>query len=166
MASCWSQPHAMLETGSPCVTVTKSGIPLQRWLPLCCDHIPWQGTDSLWWNFSKISLRSCWPQIKYAIEALGKMAAQSRRLEVSSAVVCPFFPHFCAARKADRVARCHICPEGRRMQCRLSLFTHPQPSWVQLAPCTHWIGNSRELQSLRLPELSTTGLSVLEELCF
>lgn len=76
------------------------------------------------------------------------------------------FPHLCVARKADRVAGCHICPRGRRTQCCLYLFTHPQPSWAQLAPCTHWMGNICELQSLSLPELSTAGLNVLEELCF
>lgn len=131
-------------------------------------------TDNSWWNISKnFTEVHCWPQLDYAIEALGKMAVPSSRLEVSSAVVSPFFLssfflpfQLCVARKADRVAGCHICPRSRKTQCRLSLFTHPQPSWVQLAPSTHWMGNSCALQSLRLPELSTNRLSVLEELCF
>lgn len=41
----------------------------------------------------------------------------------------------------------------------------PQPSWAQLALHTHRAGKTDELQSLRLPELSTEGLSALEEFC-
>lgn len=48
-------------------------------------------------------------------------------------------------------------PGHGREWCSFSLLTHPEPSWAQLVLHTHRTGETYELQSLRLPELSTEG---------
>lgn len=56
-------------------------------------------------------------------------------------------------------------PGHSREQQSFSFPRLPQPSWAQLALHTHRTGKTDELQSLRLPELSTEGLNALQEFC-
>lgn len=56
-------------------------------------------------------------------------------------------------------------PAHSREKQSFSFLALPQPSWAQLALHALSTGKTDELQSLRLPELSTGGPRVLEEFC-